>query len=350
MKTLIYFENEELSCSANIRILEKIRQLYPENSLILISAGDFASDGTFLNPPCRQRSQEYIRAGADLVLSLPVASVLGGYGKKEFAAAALVQRLRLTEQILLPCIPVAGQTQKDCESALRSLSMLMFKEANGYRSILTGYLNQNLSFREAQAKAVAECFPEHKELLSYTENRHALWMLDAMLQLYYMANVECVAVPANECPPVTASDSSPADQNVLSGITGLLETRSAEDLIDISGSTASMISALLENKEAVRAAHSPEQLISLLQPEAPDRIRLFLLKAVLGIRKIHMQICALHVFVPYCYISAENENKRELLKQLEEQTWVPFIGNSTQELKMKEEYYYLLQADKKVIF
>ena len=101
MKTIIYFENEELPFRQNIRILESIRQLYSNESIIMVCAGDFSACGTLLEPSGRERAAGFVKAGADLVLSLPAASVLGGYGKKEFAGAALIQRLRVNEQLVI---------------------------------------------------------------------------------------------------------------------------------------------------------------------------------------------------------------------------------------------------------
>ena len=87
MKTIICFENEELSFHNNIWIIKKVRKLYQDDYFIVVSSGDFSSGGELLTPSCKERSDTYVKNGADMVLSLPTASVLGGYGKKEFAAA-----------------------------------------------------------------------------------------------------------------------------------------------------------------------------------------------------------------------------------------------------------------------
>ena len=347
MKTIFCFENEELSLHNNIRILEKIRVLYRDAFIVLISAGDFSSCGKLLTPSCKERSGKYAEKGADLVLSLPVASVLGGYGKKEFAGAALMQRVRIQEYLVIPCTPGSEQTLNDCENFLRACAMLMFRAEPDYRHILTENLNNNLPFRDAQLRAVCDCIPEARELLSHPENRQALWLLDAMLQLYYMPDIEFITVP--ELNPVEKEQQSydHFDRIAAEILTDLITNSSFETLIDISGSTPAMAAALFENKENIKTTRSFEQITRYLLPESADNTRLFLLKAILGIRKIYMQICSLHVYVPYCYVSASGHDNPGLLLQLRETSWVPLIIDTAPDQKIKKEYSYLLQADKK---
>lgn len=366
MKTIIYFETEELSFRQNICILEHIRLLYRDEPIIMVSAGDFSSCGTLLAPSGRERAAGFVKAGADLVLSLPTASVLGGYGKKEFAGAALIQRLRVNEQLVIPCVPVSGQTVADCEKALHSLAMLMFRAEPDYRSRLTNNLDNNMPFRDAQLRAICGCVPEAADLLTFPVNRHALWLLDAMLQLYYMANVEFIAAPA-----LKDDENSPAsdacvnhssdrynktalgkaaehfEKTAAAKTVELAADASFEDLIDIAGSTTQMVTSFFENKERIKTAGSFEQIVQILQPGAEDSKRLFLLKAVLGLRKIYMQICGLHVYVPYCFVSAFDPDKAGFLRKMEEISWVPLIIDNNPEQTIKDDYYYLLQADKK---
>jgi len=190
--------------------------------------------------------------------------------------------------------------------------------------------------------------------LSCPENRNALWLLDAMLQLYYMAKVEFIAVPEGLCRDnnvnelFTDETDDGFDKTAAAKIAGLLTASPAEKLIDISGSTSQMVEAIIENKEKIREAGSLGQIVQLLAPAPEDGARLFLLKAFSGIRKIYMQICGLHVYVPYCRVTAANPGKSEMLQEMKEKTWVPFITEEGGDQKAMEDYYYLMQADKKV--
>ena len=61
-----------------------------------------------------------------------------------------------------------------------------------------------------------------------------------------------------------------------------------------------------------------------------------------------MQICGLHVYVPYCYVSAKNPEKEETFLRLKENSWVPFASDpDTEDPGISETYFYLLQTDKK---
>ena len=384
MRTLVCFENEHRSCLTNTLTLQQIRRLCPDDRIIVICSGDFSANDTLLLPFSRARAQEYVKAGADLVLSLPVASLLGGHGKKEFAQAALAQNLRIENllsedprsetshndnllselprsetihseglHILLPCTPLPGQTLVDCEESLRSLSMLMFSEKSDYRRRLSIYL-ETLPFRDAQLRTICECSPESAELLSSPENRHALWLLDSMLQLYYMPKIEFMPAPdftASEQPAVSHESTRAAaarfDQTAAAKVAALVADISPDQLLDISGSTPQMADALLDQKDIVLSARSLEQIVSLLSPEPSDRARLFLLKAILGIRKIHMQICGLHTYVPYCYVIAHNPAQESFLNDLEQTSWIPFLDSPAQSFPAQTAYPYLLQADKK---
>ena len=295
----------------------------------------------------RERAAHYVSSGADLVLSLPVAAALGGFGKKEFANAALVQRLRSSERLVIPCVPVHGQTPEDCKKQLRSCAMLMFREEGDYRRKLTGKLNEGMAFRDAQFKTVCDCFPQAQELLSFQENRNALWLLDSMLQLYYMPKTEFISVSDTGSDTPDRMENDRLDRIIASKTAQLLSECSEEDLIDISGSTTQIVADLFEKKESIQASASVQQIIQLLAPASPDRVRLFLLKAVLRIRKIYMQICGLHEYVPYCHAAAADPAKAGLIEQLSEGSWVPFVGEDGAPQKVADDYYYLLEADKK---
>ena len=343
---ILYFENEACSAFCHTLVLREIRQIYPEEYLIMISAGDFSAEGVLTETAEKTRAAEYIKEAADLVLSLPTASILGGYGKKEFAMAALAQRLRMSDHLLLPCTPLPGQSLKDCEKSLRALAMSMFKEEHGYRNRLQEHLHAEMPFRQAQIQAVCDGIPEAEALLSLQENRHALYLLDAMLQLYYMPQIEFIAAPAWNPGKEMHTGRDLFEKRAVLEIAELLTAGTPEILVDISGSTTQMVTALFEKKEQIQAAGSLEQVLELLQPAAKDQARLFLLKAILGLRKIYMQICGLHVYVPYCYAEEKNLQKENELQQLKEASWVPIIQPGMQ-LKEAEQYFYLLQADQK---
>ena len=359
-RTVFYFENENESCLYNAQVLRLVRQLFSDTFVVMVSAGQFTSGGSMLTPARMERSEEYMKSGADLILSLPVTSILGGYGQKEIAGAALVQRLRVPERIVVPCIPAEGQTLQDCEDCLRSCAMLMLREPPGYRSGLQGYLEQNMPFREAQMRAVCDVMPEATAVLSHSVNCAALWVLFALLQLYYMAEVEFIHAPQmhpggpcdvgtglfhEKCRTWCFEDAS--ERYMKGKIREILTSGTQEQLIDISGSTPQMVSVLIQEKDTIWSLDSMEQIAQLLLPESLERIHLFLLKMILGIRKIYMQICSLHVYVPYCHVWAENPEKHTQIRQLAEKSWVSFAGKNYPEQKKREEYHYLLDIDER---
>ena len=362
-RTVIYFENEDKNCRYNAQVLQKIRHLYPDAFIIMISAGIFSSSGCMIMPDCRECSDIYMKVGTDLILTLPVASTLGGYGQKEFASAALVQRLRVSEHIMVPCSPPEGQSLKECEESLRSYAMLMIQEKTDYRARLSEYLDNHMSFREAQIHAICDVVPGAKIVLSSSENQAALWLLVALLQLYYIAHVEFIlapeAIPAPEAVLASGQECSfTAPKNPIRfneaaawAIKDVLAECSPEALIDISGSTTSMVATIMQQKDYIQSVNSLEQIIELLQSDQSlERIRLFLLKSILGIKKIYMQICGLHEYVPYSYIAARNPEKDTMIKHLVDNSWVPLVSAHEPDYtnnNTERDYSYLLQIDQK---
>ena len=107
MKISAFFENGDAGREKAVRQTAWIREKYPSDTLVMISAGDFRSDGIAFGVRARDRAGYQMEAGADVILSLPAASVLGGFGKKNFASAALIQRLHAVDRNSLS-FPAAG--------------------------------------------------------------------------------------------------------------------------------------------------------------------------------------------------------------------------------------------------
>ena len=340
-------------------LIRKIRTLYPDEFLLMVSAGDFSASGQALPVSAAERAAVCRENGVDLVLSLPTASVLGGFGKKDFASTALVQRLHSADILILPCHPLKGQDAASCEKILRACSMIVFRERPDYRRCLADYLKNKMPFRQAQIRAVCDCVPEAAELLAFPENRHALRILDAMLQLYYMAAVEFLPVTDQELQSADAggagnSSSSQAarqdlfDKNAADALKELISSCTPADLLDISGSSEQMIKALYDKADVIRSENSFRRIIELVCPADthPDTLRLFLMKVVLGIRHSSMQICSLHIYVPYCHVLAWNPEKQAALDETEKTSWVPFVTTGGLD-QIESEKRRLLEADEK---
>ena len=384
MKTIVFFENTGIPYLQTRRIIERIRAQRSEDTLVVISAGDFTADGLPVIPASSFRADAYMEAGADLILSLPAASVLGGFGKKDFASIALVQRLHAADALIFPCIPLPGQSLSECERVLRSCSMLIFRERPDYRQKFKENLKNGMRFMDAQKDAVCTCLPETAELLCSSENRFAISLMDAMLQLYYLVNIEFMDVSAllietadsaiddlhrqaeghsvrdlhhqpevpaardlHHQPEIPAARAEAAP--LVESIKALLQKYTAEELLNISGSDARVIAALFDHADDIRSAGSFSQVTELLRPFAPsaDSLRLFLLKAVLGIRHSSMQICGLHVYSPYCHVLGENPEEQEAIKRIKASSWVPFVKEGFCDLNLDDSFRSLMKADQK---
>lgn len=388
MKNIVLIENAALPFSEGLCMAERVRRENRPDFLTVIGEGDFRADGSPTEYSAKERAAGWMEAGADLVLQLPVFSILGGYGKKDFAAAALMQRLHSVDRVILPCRPLPGQTVQECGAMLRKCAMLMFREHPDYRKRLQENLRGRTSFLKAQMEAVIFCIPEAEELLRFPENRQSVCMLDAMLQLYYIVQTEFMAVDkfpgradadtmtgrtavgampgqaaADTMPGRTAADCLPGPAVSMAedggkrmefladrlpepavGMAGMrrpeqtgralaeewkraLEHQSRDSLMNISGSTEKAVSRILSLSGEIEEKEYFEEIVELMEDVFPntDMARLFLLRILLNIRHSDMLISGLHTYVPYCLVSEQRAEKPDEIRRIEETAWVPFV-------------------------
>ena len=357
MKISAFFENGDADREKAVRQTAWIREKYPSDTLVMISAGDFRSDGIAFGVRARDRAGYQMEAGADLILSLPAASVLGGFGKKNFASAALIQRLHAVDRILLLCHPLPGQNVDECAKELKACAMAVFREGTVYRSRLQEALLQKLSFHDAQMKAVICCMPQAEKLLAYSENRRAVRILDTLLQLYYMVDTEFLDVreiSGGETGVDTAAARWPAELTAFEiraaeELKKALGRKASASLRDVAGWTDGMIAALYPEPEWLRKAESLQEIAEKLADYTmnTDSARLFLLRTILMITQSNMQINALHLYVPYTYVQGMDPEKKTELGKIREASWVPFISSGETDPSVQEQYPFLLQIDQR---
>lgn len=299
--------------------------------LTVISEGEFFSNGLPAGCSAKQRARKWKEAGADLVLSLPVSSALGGYGKKDFATVALIQKLYSAERVILLCCPLPGQTVTECAALLRRCGMLMFRESPEYRERLRENLRLRKSFSDAQMDAVIHCIPDAEKLLGFPENRRSVSILDAMLQLYYLVPVDFIEISPDAKAEKTSDDRLRTfESHAAERLKALLKNRPENYLMNISGSTEKTVNRILDLSEEIGEKNCFREIVELAAPLFPstDMARLFFLRALLNIRHSDMLMSGLHTYVPYCHLLEEQEHKHEEIRHVKEMSWVPFMGTS----------------------
>ena len=356
MKISAFFENGDAGREKAVRQTAWIREKYPSDTLVMISAGDFRSDGIAFGVRARDRAGYQMEAGADVILSLPAASVLGGFGKKNFASTALIQRLHAVDRILLLCHPLPGQSVDECAKELKACAMAVFREGTVYRSRLQEALLQKLSFHEAQMRAVICCMPQAEKLLAYSENRKTVRILDTLLQLYYMVETEFLDVREISGKETEAGSSDgwlperkAFETKAAEELKKTLSRKTSASLRDIAGWTDGMIEALYPEPEWLRKADSLQEIAEKLAAYTmnTDSARLFLLRTILMITQSNMQINALHLYVPYTYVLGMDPEKETELGKIREASWVPFISSGETDPSVQEQYPFLLQIDQR---
>ncbi len=358
MKALIFFEDGHRSAVSLNREAAWLRKKYQPEALLGISAGDFRANGLPYAESAVSRADSLCQGGADLVLSLPAASMLGGFGKKDFATVALAQRLHAAQTIALPCRPSDGQSLEQCVEILRSCAMVIFREIPVYRSAFRNNLKQSLPFHLAQLQAAAACVPEGETLLRFRENRQTIRLLDAMLQLYYMPAIEFFDIRDTGAACAESESGSSGDwpemrrifeANAARTLKHFLTEQAGASLADIAGCTEEMIRALQSHDAEIRHAVSLQTVVDILVPHSPseEAARLFLLRILLQITHSNMQINGLHLYTPYCHLLAGNPQKTDLLEAVRQSSWVPVVGKELPNESAEAQYPLLLAIDRK---
>lgn len=367
MESLICFEAFKRTGDALSRYLSGIRKICRPKYLLMISDGDLEPGGTPFDLFSRDCAALGKEGDADLVLSLPYASILGGLGKRDFALAALSQRLHASDRIVLPCRPAEGQSLEDCIRILKSCAMTIFKEKPEYREALLKNMKEQMSFDEARMQAVRSCISAADETLSFPVNRQAVKLLDAMLQLYYLAKTEFLDVrelgfsgedeesgkeePLKDRaqPGSWSSNRLGFERKAAEKLRQILPGKTCESLRNIAGCTDQMISALAERKEEFLQAEYLQQAAELLGRDAPgeDAARLYLLRIILNITHSTMQINGLHIYTPYCYVLYEDPEKKAVTEEIRKASWVSCITDGKPDTETALKYPSLLEIDHK---
>ena len=231
-----------------------------------------------------------------------------------------------------------------------------------------------------------------------------------MLQLYYMKDVffmeaepddeenRFVHSKVAECGSGAAFQRKAADE-----VCTFLNTASASEMMDIFGSTEEIVESLKYHRKEIETVEEFEQIVALISGERDgevalisgerdgeaalisdrrdgeaalisdrrggekahfsggrdeaatsdirrpnrDAARLYLMRAILGIRHSNMQIAGLHLYIPYCRLLAMNEEKPELINFLRDSSWVPILVEGEPVPSEAEKYTYLIRADER---
>ncbi len=399
MKNIAYIEDGVLTHNQVEKIIKKIRLKNEGARVIVISAGSFRADGRPLEIYATLRAERQKKAGADFVLGLPIASILGGSGKKNSSSAVLVNRLNCVDELIMTCYPQEKETAEECGQKLMACAEWTFQNDPKYLAVLKACQKRGIIFDQAQTAAIHECQPAMKGYLKYRENRKAIRIMDALHRLDYHPKLQFLDI-SDIRQEVHSELMESMEALVLLGQKNIRPTRKLMDeelakdlkeklkkddlawMEDIFGETREIREVISRNREfilgealfsrilarvagdmdyrrkkerqedeeetSLKFSHVSEEWIEEAagKNEASRLLfRLFFLRCILGITKEDMQINRSYCYVPYCHVLAGNIHA-EGYEEISRASDLPFIDGAKEETK---DYSNLIQIDQRAL-
>ena len=129
--------------------IEKALEITGADVVIVVMSGNFVQRGTPAIMPKHLRVEAALKAGASLILELPVSYATGSAEFFAFGAVSLLDKLGCVDSICF------GSECGDIE-VLQNLARIIHDEPEEYKSCLSKYLRQGNSFPLARQKAITD--------------------------------------------------------------------------------------------------------------------------------------------------------------------------------------------------
>lgn len=129
--------------------IEKARAITNADAVIVVMSGNFVQRGTPAIMPKHLRAEASLRAGASLVIELPVCYATGSAEFFAHGAVSLLDKLGCVDHICF------GSECGDIK-VLQDLAKIIHEEPAGYKEYLTQYLRQGNAFPLARQKALKD--------------------------------------------------------------------------------------------------------------------------------------------------------------------------------------------------
>ena len=129
--------------------IEKARAITNADAVIVVMSGNFVQRGTPAIMPKHLRAEASLRAGASLVIELPVCYATGSAEFFAHGAVSLLDKLGCVDHICF------GSECGDIK-VLQDLAKIIHEEPAGYKEYLNQYLRQGNAFPLARQKALQD--------------------------------------------------------------------------------------------------------------------------------------------------------------------------------------------------
>lgn len=153
--------------------MNKARQISQADCIIVVMSGNFVQRGEPAVIDKYARTRAALKAGADIVIELPVYYALSS--AENFARGAV---LTLNE---MKAASICFGAETDNADRLAKISHAIISESPEYKAILNKALAEGLSYPAARQTALLEYLPECKDIISGSNNILAIEYIKAIL-------------------------------------------------------------------------------------------------------------------------------------------------------------------------
>ncbi|MBQ2987070.1 MAG: nucleotidyltransferase [Tyzzerella sp.] len=170
--------------------IEKAKEITGADAVIVVMSGNFVQRGAPAIMPKHLRAEMALKAGASLVLELPVCYATGTAEQFAYGAVSILNSLGCVEAICF------GSECGDI-NVLSELTEVLCNEPVEYKDALQKHLRNGLSFPLARQKAIEEVYPsqDFSDILGQPNNilgieyLKALYRLDSKMKPYTIQRV-----------------------------------------------------------------------------------------------------------------------------------------------------------------
>lgn len=158
--------------------IEKAKELTGADAAIVVMSGDFVQRGAPAIMPKHLRAEMALKAGASLVIELPVCYATGTAEQFSHGAVSILNSLGCVDAICF------GSECGDI-TALNELAEILYNEPDEYKEVLQKHLRNGLSFPLARQKAIEEIYPtqDFSKILEQPNNILGIEYIKALYRL-----------------------------------------------------------------------------------------------------------------------------------------------------------------------
>ena len=158
--------------------IEKAKEITDADAVIVVMSGNFVQRGAPAIMPKHLRAKAALKAGASLVIELPVCYATGTAEQFAYGAVSILNSFGCVDAICF------GSECGDI-NILSDLAKILCDEPDEYKLHLQNYLRDGLSFPSARQHAISEIYPSQNfsEILEQPNNILGIEYLKALYRL-----------------------------------------------------------------------------------------------------------------------------------------------------------------------